>query len=83
MLSRLPHATMATAFLIVCCLSAVWCKCNDTASDVIPWPLPKYEQWNDFQSRITLYYLHASRQMFGPIPKNPKVRGDNYYRGMA
>jgi hypothetical protein len=35
----------------------VWCKCNETAADVIPWPLPK-DNWQDFVSNITLTYLH-------------------------
>jgi hypothetical protein len=34
----------------------VWCKCNDTASDIIPWPIPDWDHWNDFQSRITILY---------------------------
>eukprot|EP01062_Namystynia_karyoxenos_P039437 TRINITY_DN28667_c0_g1_i2.p1 TRINITY_DN28667_c0_g1~~TRINITY_DN28667_c0_g1_i2.p1 ORF type:complete len:765 (+),score=197.10 TRINITY_DN28667_c0_g1_i2:122-2296(+) len=44
----------------------VWCKCNHTASDIIPWPLPEGDM--DFVSRHTLRILHDSRERFGPIP---------------
>ena len=73
-------------YLVTLCalpIHAVWCKCNDTASDVIPWPIPPLSDWEDFQSRITLIYLHEGRRMFGPIAKNVALRGDSYYRGMA
>jgi len=63
--------------------SQVWCKCNDTAADILPWPMPPLDIWDDFQSRISLIYLHEGREMFGPIPKNIALRGDSYYRGMA
>merc|ERR1712130_372658 len=45
----------------------VWCKCNDTANDIIPWPIPS---GTDFQSNATLTLLHDSRKMFGPLPIN-------------
>ncbi|ETO36150.1 hypothetical protein RFI_00912, partial [Reticulomyxa filosa] len=56
----------------------VWCKCNWTASDIIPWPIP---EGTDFQSRHTLYLLHESRMYFGEIPKKTKFRqtGPNGY----
>ncbi len=48
----------------------VWCKCNWTASGVLPWPYP--EGRTDFQSRHTLYLLWHSRQFFGEMdPKSP------------
>ncbi|GBG25071.1 Peptidyl serine alpha-galactosyltransferase [Hondaea fermentalgiana] len=49
----------------------VWCKCNNTASTVIPWPLPPDA---DFQSTKTLEILHNSMERFGPIPENAKFR---------
>jgi hypothetical protein len=49
----------------------VWCKCNYTASTVMPWPIPSSL---DFVSRITLQYLHDSIQEFGPIPENEMWR---------
>eukprot|EP00040_Diaphanoeca_grandis_P019606 m.103563 g.103563 ORF g.103563 m.103563 type:complete len:539 (-) comp27508_c0_seq1:65-1681(-) len=45
----------------------VWCKCNITGSDVIPWPKP---QGMDHVSETTLDYLHDSREFFGDIPVN-------------
>eukprot|EP00756_Hemistasia_phaeocysticola_P063564 Hpha_TRINITY_DN7037_c0_g1::TRINITY_DN7037_c0_g1_i1::g.22931::m.22931/K20781/SGT1; peptidyl serine alpha-galactosyltransferase len=52
----------------------VWCKCNKTASDIIPWPLPEGEM--DFVSRHTLTILHNSREKYGPIPRS-KYRPGN------
>ncbi len=49
----------------------VWCKCNWTASHVIPWPIP---EGTDFASRQTLRILHDSMVKFGPLPKS-KYRG--------
>ena len=46
----------------------VWCKCNYTASDIIPWPMP--ENGVDFQSYHTLYLLHYGREYFGPLPSS-------------
>eukprot|EP00483_Globobulimina_turgida_P004983 UN04993 len=46
----------------------VWCKCNYTASDIIPWPMPKDNI--DFQSYHTLYLLYYGRQYFGELPKS-------------
>ena len=43
----------------------VWCKCNWTASDIIPWPMP--DNGMDFQSYHSLYLLHESRQYFGEM----------------
>jgi len=55
----------------------VWCKCNYTASDIIPWPIP---DGTDFQSRHTLYLLHESRQYFGEIPKTKfRQQGEHGY----
>uniref|UniRef100_A0A7S2U1S0 Hydroxyproline O-arabinosyltransferase-like domain-containing protein n=1 Tax=Lotharella oceanica TaxID=641309 RepID=A0A7S2U1S0_9EUKA len=50
----------------------VWCKCNWTASHIIPWPVPS---GSDFASRETLRILHDSMEAFGPLPKS-KYRGD-------
>jgi len=49
----------------------VWCKCNYTASQVMPWPVPP---GTDFVSKITLEYLHYSHEQFGDIPINHKYR---------
>ncbi|GAB5353434.1 hypothetical protein AAMO2058_000036000 [Amorphochlora amoebiformis] len=49
----------------------VWCKCNWTASHIIPWPIP---EGTDFASRQTLRILHNSMEHFGPLPKS-KYRG--------
>ena len=51
----------------------VWCKCNYTAADVRPWPLPPTPI--DFVSNITLTYLHESMVKYGN-PKPNKYRGD-------
>ena len=57
----------------------VWCKCNDTAGEIIPWPLPETDDL-DFVSRHTLEILHHSREYFGPVPMNKTFRRpDNYY----
>eukprot|EP00041_Stephanoeca_diplocostata_P008283 m.120901 g.120901 ORF g.120901 m.120901 type:complete len:406 (+) comp17257_c0_seq4:894-2111(+) len=53
----------------------VWCKCNTTASDVIPWPPAP---GMDFVSAKTLEYLHDSREKYGPIPAS-KFRPDPYH----
>lgn len=45
----------------------VWCKCNFTASDIIPWPMPKEIDW---QSYHTLYLLHYGREYFGKLPRS-------------
>mmetsp|Transcript_7496 Transcript_7496/g.12041 ORF Transcript_7496/g.12041 Transcript_7496/m.12041 type:complete len:543 (-) Transcript_7496:44-1672(-) len=55
----------------------VWCKCNFTAADIIPWPLPKQI---DFQSYHTLTILHNAFERFGPIPLNRKYRGGKHYK---
>ncbi|CAK9005088.1 Peptidyl serine alpha-galactosyltransferase (AtSGT1), partial [Durusdinium trenchii] len=49
----------------------VWCKCNHTASTIMPWPIPP---GTDFQSTKTLEILHYSRERFGPIPENSRYR---------
>ena len=55
----------------------VWCKCNYTASDVIPWPMPENPRGRvDFQSYHTLYLLYHGREYFGPLP-------DSKYRKRA
>jgi len=53
----------------------VWCKCNVTAADVMPWPLPQTPI--DFVSNITLSYLHDSAQLFELVPS--KFRNTNYH----
>lgn len=50
----------------------VWCKCNITAKDVIPWPKPP---GMDHVSETTLDYLHDSREFFGDIPDSPDRPG--------
>lgn len=56
----------------------VWCKCNETASRVVPWPIPDHL---DLVSYHTLRLMHEARQWM-PIPENPKYRrydnGTNY-----
>mmetsp|Transcript_29823 Transcript_29823/g.72721 ORF Transcript_29823/g.72721 Transcript_29823/m.72721 type:complete len:515 (+) Transcript_29823:40-1584(+) len=49
----------------------VWCKCNWTASHIIPWPVPS---GTDFASTQTLRILHDSVEMYGPLPQS-KYRG--------
>jgi len=49
----------------------VWCKCNNTASTIMPWPVPETA---DFQSTKTLELLHYSKELLGPIPANTKFR---------
>lgn len=49
----------------------VWCKCNYTASTIVPWPVP---EGADFQSTKTLEILHNSLEELGPIPDNPHFR---------
>ena len=55
----------------------VWCKCNLTAGEIHPWPLPKQM---DFVSKHTLRLLHESREYFGSVPVNASFRKqENYY----
>ncbi len=49
----------------------VWCKCNFTASYIVPWPVPPDADW---MSWVTLDTLHGALERFGPIPKNPRFR---------
>ena len=51
-------------------LDQVWCKCNWTAANVVPWPLP---DGLDFMSYHTLRILHDSQQAL-PIPPHAKFR---------
>eukprot|EP00658_Telonema_sp_P-2_P022971 TRINITY_DN19202_c0_g1_i4.p1 TRINITY_DN19202_c0_g1~~TRINITY_DN19202_c0_g1_i4.p1 ORF type:complete len:604 (+),score=114.20 TRINITY_DN19202_c0_g1_i4:179-1990(+) len=51
----------------------VWCKCNWTAADQVPWPLPA---GIDFVSNVTLTLIHDSYQQFGRPPTN-KFRAGN------
>jgi len=53
----------------------VWCKCNVTAADVMPWPLPDHGM--DWQSKITLTYLHDSGELFDLVES--KFRPKNYH----
>mmetsp|Transcript_8080 Transcript_8080/g.11104 ORF Transcript_8080/g.11104 Transcript_8080/m.11104 type:complete len:91 (-) Transcript_8080:168-440(-) len=57
----------------------VWCKCNDTADKIYPWPVP---EGTDFQSRITLEYLKKSQEKFGKIPDS-YLRPRNYHEPLA
>ena len=54
----------------------VWCKCNRTAGEIQPWPLPTKM---DFVSKHTLRILHESRKFFGPLPMNTSFRKQNDY----
>lgn len=49
----------------------VWCKCNYTASTIIPWPVPA---GSDFQSTKTLEILHGAMERFGKVPDNYEYR---------
>ena len=54
----------------------VWCKCNTTAGNVQPWPLPSNL---DIVSYHTLRILHDSKDFFGPVPVNKTFRPDGYW----
>lgn len=58
----------------------VWCKCNNTAPFVQPWPLPK--EGMDWVSYQTLTLLHDSVVEFGPVPHNESYRRikPNFYQ---
>ena len=45
----------------------VWCKCNATAADERPWPMPPGV---DFVTNVTLTTLHESLVRFGNPPTN-------------
>jgi hypothetical protein len=45
----------------------VWCKCNYTMADVLPWPLPPGTDW---VSTVTLTMLHDAEAKFGPLPQS-------------
>jgi hypothetical protein len=54
----------------------VWCKCNTTGSDIMPWPIPDDL---DLVSYHTLRLLHEARQWM-PVPINDKYRiASKYY----
>jgi hypothetical protein len=57
----------------------VWCKCNWTAGDILPWPLPpNAEDTLDFVSYHTLTLLHEAREKFGKLPDSKfRRRGEN------
>jgi len=56
----------------------VWCKCNYTASDVIPWPMPERDHIG-FQSYHTGYLLYYGRQYFGEMPVTKyRKKGKSY-----
>lgn len=57
----------------------VWCKCNVTASDVIPWPMP---DGMDFVSFHTLRILHGGREKFGPIAADYSLRPKDYHAAL-
>lgn len=57
----------------------VWCKCNITAGEQQPWPIPTTGM--DFASKHTLTLLHDSLERFGPVPVNESFRWqDDYYK---
>lgn len=45
----------------------VWCKCNETANEIFPWPIPDNL---DYVSDWTLRCLHLSREKYGKPPYN-------------
>lgn len=51
--------------------SQVWCKCNYTAGEIVPWPIPSERM--DFVSRHTLTLLHEAKERF-PLPQNTMFR---------
>ena len=58
----------------------VFCKCNQTASTVLPWPIP--EKGLDWQSYHTLRIMHDGVEHFGGVPENELFRHkppDGYY----
>jgi len=55
----------------------VWCKCNITADIHDIWPIP--DEGVDFQSYITLTYLHDARSLFD-LPNNKYRPHHNYYQ---
>lgn len=52
----------------------VWCKCNRTGHEIMPWPVP---DGLDFQSYHTLRLLHEAKEWYGPIPENTTYRPQN------
>ena len=60
----------------------VWCKCNATAADIQPWPIPNTGEF-DFVSRHTLTILHRSVEYFGAVPVNESFRRQNDYNWAA
>eukprot|EP00924_Labyrinthula_sp_SR-Ha-C_P002996 maker-scaffold_58-snap-gene-0.22-mRNA-1 protein AED:0.05 eAED:0.05 QI:108/1/0.88/1/1/1/9/108/564 len=57
----------------------VWCKCNFTGSEIMPWPVP---EGTDFQSYHTLRLMNEAKERFGAVPENLKYRkgpGKNTY----
>jgi len=60
----------------------VWCKCNNTANDILPWPIPENV---NFQTFHTLYALYQSRQYFGELPYNEfrKKPPNGYYEAVC
>ena len=53
----------------------VFCKCNQTASTIIPWPVPPHGL--DWQSYHTLRLMHEAQtdeHGFGPVPVNTQFR---------
>ena len=50
----------------------VFCKCNKTASTILPWPIPK--EGLDWQSYHTLRIMHDGIKHFGGVPENELFR---------
>lgn len=56
----------------------VWCKCNDTANDIIPWPLPPGKI--DHVSNATVSLMMGAREKWGKLPFNEfRKAGPNGY----
>jgi len=59
----------------------VWCKCNYTAAEIVPWPLPT-DSPVDFVSYHTLTLLHQAFETYGKVlRKQSKYRkfGKDHY----
>ena len=52
----------------------VWCKCNRTGHEIMPWPIP---DGLDFPSYHTLRLLHEANEWYGPVPENITFRPKN------
>jgi len=56
----------------------VWCKANETADQIVPWPVPEGTDW---VSRLTLEYIHKGIEKYG-LPWNTTYRFADYNQPM-